>query len=112
MTHFGSGIWSYTSRMTGAIFCERRPETIIRSAWRGLERNTSEPKRARSNREAVEAIISIAQQARPNVTGQSDVSRLQSAILLRKKPGEASFTRWAGLGSRTGRFMLIVLSPL
>src|SRR3712207_3875172 len=98
--------------MTGAIFCERRPETIMRSAWRGLERKTSDPKRARSYLEAVEAIISIAQQASPKVTGQSEVSRLQSAIFVRKKPGAASLTRWAGLGSRTGRFMLIVHSPL
>src|SRR4051794_21044433 len=35
------------------------------------------PKRARSYRPAPEAIISIAQQARPNVTGHSDDLRVQ-----------------------------------
>src|ERR1051325_7933372 len=87
MTHFGSGIWSYTSRRTGAIFCETRPATIIRSAWRGEARNSSEPKRATSKRDALIAIISMAQHARPNVTGHSDDSRAQSSRRLRMKPG-------------------------
>src|SRR5918993_2680904 len=56
-------------RSTGAILRETGPETIITSAWRGLARNTSEPKRARSWRESVVAIISMAQQARPKVAG-------------------------------------------
>src|SRR6267142_1900229 len=64
-------------RNTGAIFRETRPETIITSACRGLARNTSEPKRARSLRDAVAFIISIAQQARPNVAGHSDDLRAQ-----------------------------------
>src|SRR5918999_5623758 len=64
-------------RNTGAIFRDTRPETIITSAWRGLARNTSEPKRARSLREDVAFIISIAQQARPNVAGHSDDLRAQ-----------------------------------
>src|SRR6185503_5542930 len=54
-----------------------RPETIITSACRGLARNTSEPKRARSLRDDVAFIISIAQHARPNVAGQSDDLRAQ-----------------------------------
>src|SRR5690242_15714442 len=62
---------------TGAIFRETRPETIITSACRGLARNTSAPKRARSLRDEVAFIISIAQQARPNVAGQSDDLRAQ-----------------------------------
>src|SRR5918993_1678730 len=57
-------------RSTGAILRETRPETIITSACRGLARKTSEPKRARSWRESVVAIISMAQQARPKVAGQ------------------------------------------
>src|SRR6056297_869221 len=69
MTHLGSGIWSYTRRITGAIFFDSRPATIITSAWRGLARNTSLPKRAMSLRAFVDCIISSAQQARPNVTG-------------------------------------------
>src|ERR1043165_7191842 len=54
----------------GAIFLDTRPETIITSACRGLARKTSEPKRARSWRESVVAIISMAQQASPKVAGQ------------------------------------------
>jgi hypothetical protein len=42
----------------------------MRSLWRGLGRKTSEPKRAISNREVEDAIISMAQQARPKVIGQ------------------------------------------
>jgi hypothetical protein len=55
---------------TGAIFNVTVPATIMRSLWRGLGRNTSDPKRAMSKREVEAAIISIAQQARPNVMGQ------------------------------------------
>src|SRR5882724_3572990 len=62
---------------TGAIFRDTRPETIITSACRGLARNTSEPKRARSFRDEVAFIISIAQHASPNVAGQSDDFRAQ-----------------------------------
>src|ERR1043165_5778282 len=64
-------------RSTGAIFRETRPETIITSACRGEARNTSAPNRARSLRELVTFIISIAQQARPNVAGQSEDLRAQ-----------------------------------
>src|SRR5690349_22729261 len=62
---------------TGAILRDTRPETIITSACRGLARNTSEPKRARSFRDEVAFIISIAQHARPNVAGQSEDLRAQ-----------------------------------
>src|SRR5258707_15795272 len=80
MTHLGSGIWSYTRRRAGAIFRDRRPATIMRSDWRGLPRNTSAPKRAMSYREQLMAIISIAQHARPNVTGQIDERRAHCTI--------------------------------
>src|ERR687895_666366 len=59
-------------RSTGAIFRDTRPETIITSAWRGLARNTSAPKRARSFLDVVAFIISIAQHARPKVAGHND----------------------------------------
>src|ERR1044072_4395271 len=59
-------------RSTGAIFLETRPETIITSACRGEARKTSAPNRARSLRELVTFIISIAQQARPNVAGHKE----------------------------------------
>src|ERR1700752_1851216 len=64
-------------RRTGAIFLDTRPETIITSACRGLARKTSEPNRARSLRAEVALIISIAQQARPNVAGHKDDFRAQ-----------------------------------
>src|SRR6185369_10115199 len=64
-------------RSTGAIFRDTRPETIITSACRGLARKTSEPKRARSLRDEVAFIISIAQQASPNVAGHSEDLRAQ-----------------------------------
>src|SRR6185369_7417462 len=64
-------------RNTGAIFRETRPETIITSAWSGLARNTSAPKRARSLRAVVAFIISIAQHASPKVAGHNDDLRAQ-----------------------------------
>src|SRR6267143_3329015 len=69
--------------MTGAIFCERRPATIIRSAWRGEGRKTSAPKRARSKRAAAMDIISIAQQARPKPSGHMELLRAQFTALSR-----------------------------
>src|SRR5688572_9482511 len=62
-------------RSTGAIFRDRRPATIIRSDCRGEPRNTSAPNRAMSYRPALMAIISMAQHARPNVTGQTEDRR-------------------------------------
>src|SRR5215210_7030215 len=64
-------------RSTGAILRETRPDTIITSAWRGLARKTSEPKRARSLRDDVAFIISMAQQASPNVAGHKEDLRAQ-----------------------------------
>src|SRR6202171_3478646 len=69
--------------MTGASFCERRPATIIRSAWRGEGRKTSAPKRARSKRAAAMDIISMAQQARPKPSGQMELLRAQFTALSR-----------------------------
>src|SRR5579872_2505088 len=70
MHHLGSGIWSQMRFSTGAIFSVTVPATIMRSDCRGLGRNTSAPKRAMSNREVLDAIISIAQHASPKVRGQ------------------------------------------
>src|SRR5579864_6714145 len=81
MTHFGSGIWSYNRRITGAIFCDTRPAITIRSDWRGDPRNTSAPNRAMSNRDAPIDIISIAQQANPNVIGQMEFFLAQFTAL-------------------------------
>src|SRR6267143_3066620 len=63
----------------GAILMVTVPETIMRSECRGEAQGTM-PKRSTSKREAKVAIISIAQQARPNVTGQIDDLRAQLKI--------------------------------
>src|SRR5208337_52742 len=80
MHHLGAGICSHIRLIAGAIFSVTVPDTIMRSDWRGLGRNTSAPKRAMSKREVVEAIISMAQQARPKVSGQSEDFRAQLKI--------------------------------
>src|ERR1700733_2756710 len=67
--------------MTGAIFTETRPAMIIRSAWRGEGRKTSEPNRATSNRAEAMDIISIAQHAKPNDSGQTELLRAQLIAL-------------------------------
>src|SRR5206468_12187468 len=63
--------------MTGAIFKVGVPATIIKSDWRGLGRKIPAPKRSMSKRDAPVAIISIAQQANPNVIGQRADLRAQ-----------------------------------
>src|SRR5499426_4537190 len=64
----------------GAILIVTVPETIIRSECRGEAHGTI-PNRSTSNREANVAIISIAQHASPNVTGQIEDLRAQLKIL-------------------------------
>ena len=54
---------------------------MIRSAWRGEARKASKPKRATSTREPTIDIISIAQQARPNVAGKSELPRAHETAL-------------------------------
>ena len=68
-------------RTAGAIFQVTVPATIIMSAWRGDARKTSAPKRAKSYRALAVAIISIAQQAKPNMAGQSEERRAQEKTL-------------------------------
>ena len=70
MHHFGSGICSQIRWSTGIIFMATRPATIIRSHCRGLNRITSAPNRAMSNRLAPTAISSMPQQAVANGIGQ------------------------------------------
>src|SRR5215813_10407076 len=77
MTHFGSGIWSYTRRTIGAIFNVTVPATMIKSDCRGLGRKMPAPNRSMSKRDAPVAIISMAQQARPNVIGHRADLRAQ-----------------------------------
>ena len=57
-------------RMIGAILIEIRPDRKIVSAWRGVARAASKPKRAMSRRGPMCDIHSIAQQARPNESGK------------------------------------------
>src|ERR671926_1049740 len=64
----------------GAILMLTVPDTIMRSECRGEAHGTM-PNRSTSKREANVAIISIAQQASPNVTGQIDDLRAQLKIL-------------------------------
>src|SRR5438046_7318950 len=60
-----------------------RPATIIKSAWRGLNRMTSPPKRARSKRLEAVAISSMPQQAVAKGNGQTEERRHQLATRLR-----------------------------
>src|SRR3989304_5173856 len=77
MTHLGLGICSYSSLTAGAIFLVTVPETIITSDCRGEGQGTM-PKRSRSCRAMKVEIISMAQQARPKVSGQSEDLRPQA----------------------------------
>ena len=71
ITHFGFGICSYSSLTDGAIFFVTVPATIITSDCRGDAQGMM-PKRSRSWCDMYADIISMAQQASPNVIGQSD----------------------------------------
>src|SRR6185503_4660751 len=77
----------------GAILIVTVPEMIIRSECRGDAHGTM-PSRSTSNRDANVAIISIAQHARPNVTGHTDDLRAQlrnasAGAVTRNPPGNA-----------------------
>src|SRR3989442_11922195 len=64
----------------GAILMVTVPDTIMRSEWRGDAHGTM-PNRSTSKRDANVAIISMAQHASPNVTGQIDDLRAQLKTL-------------------------------
>ena len=64
-----------------AILWVTVPATIMQSDWRGVARGIN-PRRSQSKRLAPVAIISIAQQARPNVIGQIAESRAQLTTAL------------------------------
>ena len=90
-------------RSTGAIFWDTRPDTIIRSACRGEARNTSIPQRDRSYCPAPVAIISIAQQARPNVAGHIDCLRAHPtarSIVVSRTPRSTSSVISSGVSPR------------
>src|SRR5688572_33262652 len=76
----------------GAILMFTVPDTIIRSECRGDAHGTM-PRRSTSKRDAKVALISIAQHARPNVTGQTDDFRAQlrnasAAVVTTNPPGK------------------------
>src|SRR6266446_2808155 len=104
ITHFGSGIWSYRTLIRSPIFLVTVPATIITSAWRGVARKTPAPRRSRSNRAAPVAIISMAQQASPNVIGQSELARAQ--LITQSTP------RKSVLVGPKSRSRLSILHPL
>src|SRR3954454_9118075 len=70
MHHLGSGICSQMRWSTGIILMATRPATIIRSHCRGLNRITSAPNRAMSNRLAPTGLSSLPQQAGAKGIGQ------------------------------------------
>src|ERR1035438_2386152 len=92
---------------TGAILRVTVPATIMRSLCRGLGRKTSAPKRAISKREVLAAIISMAQQARPNVSGQMDDSRAQlntwSTLLARPRRPHLQLVRDRSIAAHAAR---------
>src|SRR5688572_1098032 len=76
----------------GAILMFTVPDTIIRSECRGDAHGTI-PRRSTSKRDANVAIISIAQHARPNVTGHTDDFRAQfrnasATVVTTNPPGK------------------------
>ena len=68
-------------RMTGAILMLIRPERMIVSAWRGEARTASKPKRPMSMRAPTRLILSIAQQASPNDSGNIESPRAHETAL-------------------------------
>src|SRR5256885_12931102 len=77
MTYLGSGIWSYSRLMAGAILSVTVPETTMRSACRGPCANGMTPSRMKSGRPLDVAMNSIAHQARPKLHTHSEYRRPQ-----------------------------------
>ena len=69
------------------------PDTIITSDWRGLARKMT-PKRSKSYREAPDAIISMAQQASPNWSGQIEDRRPQLPTWFRVSSSSFHEVTW------------------
>ena len=68
--HLGSGICSHRRTSGPAILVVRVPATMSTSACRGLARNGNMLKRSMSLTLVAADIISMAQQARPDSSGQ------------------------------------------
>ena len=76
--HLGSGICSHRRTSGPAILVVRVPATISTSAWRGEARNGNMPQRSMSFLDVAADIISKAQQARPESSGQRLFMRIRS----------------------------------
>src|SRR4028119_363723 len=77
ITHLGSGICSSRRVIRSAILVETVPRTSLTSACRGEAVKKPAPKRSRSLWAMPVLIISMAQHARPNCSGQSEFLRAQ-----------------------------------
>src|SRR4029450_1245638 len=77
MTYFGSGIWSYSRLIAGAILSVTVPDTTIRSACRGPWAIGITPSRMKSCRAMLVAMNSIAQHANPKLKTQREYRRPQ-----------------------------------
>src|SRR5690606_16003789 len=77
MTYLGPGICSQRRLNDGAILSVTVPATTMRSAWRGEAGSGMIPKRMESKRGPDAAIISMAQQARPNWNSHREYLRDQ-----------------------------------
>ena len=81
ITHFGSGICSQSCWMTGANLLRAYGGDNHQVGLPGRGTKHFILKRAMSKRDAPMDIISIAQQARPNVMGQIEFLRIQLMTL-------------------------------
>ena len=98
MHHFGSGICSQIRCSTGSIFITTRPATISKSHCRGLNRITSAPNRARSNRLDAVAISSIPQHAVAKGIGHRLLDRAQLAAASSVVMNTLSGTSFTAIG--------------
>src|SRR5207342_257352 len=77
ITYLGSGIWSYSRWITGAILSVSVPATISRSACRGPCANGITPSRMKSFFAVEVAMNSIEQHASPKLNTHSEYRRPQ-----------------------------------
>src|SRR5437868_5165367 len=83
----------------------------MRSAWRGVARKAPAPKRSRSNRGPLTAIISMAQQARPKVMGHREFLRPQFMAKSRLVTIRPSSKRFSIQDIRFAPFLGQLLQP-
>jgi len=81
ITHLGSSVCSYSLLRAGAILFVSVPAIIKRSACLGLALKIT-PNLSKSYLLTVACIISTAQQAKPNVSGQNEPCLAQETNVL------------------------------